>query len=147
MSLDARTTGKLLSDVDIGKILRLTKALMPQQEIADLIKCSKSAVQYTLVTYLFETFQECNPWRKYQRKTTQCEDWYIERALKQNDTLPLCDITNIIQLPISERTVRRRWSEAGLESYVAAEKPGLWKENVIKRLEWAMRYKDWTVDD
>ena len=147
MSLDARTTGKLLSDVDIGKILGLAKALMPQREIADLMKCSKSAVQHTLATYLFETFQGRNPRRKYERKTTQRENRYIERALKQNDSLPLRDITNIIGLPISERTVRRRRSEAGLGSYVAAEKPGLRKENVVKRLEWAMRYKDWTDDD
>jgi hypothetical protein len=120
---------------------------MPQQEIADLMKCSKSAVQYTLVTYLFEMFQGRNPQRKYERKTTQREDRYIEQALKQNNSLPLHDITNIIGLPISERTVGCHRSEAGLGSYVAAEKPGLRKENVVKRLEWAMRYKDWTVDD
>ena len=61
MSLDARTTGKLLSDVDIGKILGLAKALMPQREIAGLMKYAKSTVQHTLATYLFETFQGHNP--------------------------------------------------------------------------------------
>ena len=135
MSLNARTTEKLLSDVDIGKILGLAKALMPQREIADLMKYAKSAVQHTLTTYLFEMFQGCNPRQKYERKTTQREVRYIERTLKQNDSLLLRDITNIIRLPISERTVRRRRSEAELGSYVAAEKPGLQKETVIKRLE------------
>jgi len=67
--------------------------------------------------------------------------------LKQNDLLPLCDITNIIELPISERTVPYCRSEAGLRSYIAAKKPGLWHENVIKRLEWIIKYKDWTVED
>jgi len=43
-------------------------------------------------------------------------------------------------------TLRRRQSEAGLASCVAAEKPGLSAENVVKRLEWAQRYKDWTVE-
>ena len=59
--------------------------------------------------------------------------------------MPLCDITNIVnsrELPVSETTIQRRQSEAGLGSYVAAEKPGLWAENVAKRLEWAMKYKD-----
>jgi hypothetical protein len=36
---------------------------------------------------------------------------------------------------MSEATVRRRCSEAGLGSYIAAEKPGLRVENVAKRLE------------
>jgi hypothetical protein len=67
--------------------------------------------------------------------------------LKQHTSTPLRDITNIIALPISERTVRRRRSEASLGSYVAAEKPGLSAENVVKRLQWAQRYKDWTVED
>jgi hypothetical protein len=43
--------------------------------------------------------------------------------------------------------VRCRRSKAGLGSYVAAEKPGLRKENVVKRLEWAIKYKDWMVED
>ena len=34
-----------------------------------------------------------------------------------------------------------------LGSYIAAQKLGLQPENVEKRLEWVMRYKDWTVQD
>ena len=71
----------------------------------------------------------------------------VECALKQNAFLPLHDITNIVGLPISEGTVRHRRSEAGLGSYIAAEKPGLQSVNVVKRLQWAERYKDWTVED
>ena len=67
--------------------------------------------------------------------------------MKQYESAPLQDITNIVGLPISERTVRHRRSEAGLGSYVAAEKPGLRPENVTARLEWAIRYKDWTIED
>jgi len=35
----------------------------------------------------------------------------------------------------------------GLGSYIAAKKPGLRIENIAKRLEWAEKYKHWTVDD
>src|SRR5579859_3244232 len=131
-----RDKGKHLTDVDIGKILGLAKALMSQRKIASLMKCSQKAVQRTVSTYLFETFQGRNPHQEHKHKTTQCEDRYIESALKQNAFLPLRDITNIVGLPISERTVRRRQSEAGLGSYIAAEKPGLRSENVVKRLQW-----------
>jgi DDE superfamily endonuclease len=34
-----------------------------------------------------------------------------------------------------------------LGSYIAAKKPGLSAENVAKRLAWAEKYKDWTIED
>jgi hypothetical protein len=144
---DEHKPGKHLSDIEIAEILALDKVKIFQRQIASLLKCSRKAVQDALTTYRFETFQGRNPRREYKRKTTEREDRYIERALKQNNLLPLRDITNIIGLPISENTVRRRRSEAGLGSYIAAEKPGLRAENVAKRLEWALKYKDWTVED
>ena len=142
--------GKHLSDIQIAMILALDKVSTPQRKIATLIKTSKTAVQCALRTYTFETFQGCNPLRDYQCKTTQRENQYIERALKQNNSIPLHDITNIVQehgLWISEATIRRRRSEWGLGSYIAAEKPGLHAENVVKRLEWAMKYKEWMAED
>ena len=128
-----RDKGKHLTDVDIGKILGLAKALMSQRTIASLMKYSQKAIQHTLATYLFETFQGRNPRREYKRKTTKREDRYIERnILKQNPFMPLKDITNLIDPNVSRQTIMRRRSEAGLESYVAITKPGLWPENIAK---------------
>ena len=104
----ARRSGEHLSDVDIAKILALDKVSTPQRKIASLIKCSRAAIQNALAKYNFETFQGRNQRREYQRKTTLREDRYIERILKQNNSLPLRDITNIVQshgLPISETTL------------------------------------------
>ena len=100
-----RQSGKHLSDVDIGKILGLAKALIPQRQITSLMKCGQATVQHVLTKYVFETFQGHGPQRDYKRKTTKREDRYIEHALKQNHSAPLQEITNIIALPISERTV------------------------------------------
>ena len=141
-----REKGKHLSDVDIGKILGLAKASMPQRKIASLMKTAQHTIQNILTTYTFETFQGRKPRRNYQRKTSEREDRYILRALQQTYDLPLQDITNIIGLGISERTVRRRRSEAGLGSYIAFEKPALSAENVHKRLDWAKKHKDWTIE-
>jgi transposase len=146
-----RKAGQHLSDIDIAKILALDKVKTSQRKIASLVKCCKSAIQHTLATYRFENFQGRNPRREYHRNTTEHEDQYIERTLKQNYDLPLHDITNIISnnigQSISQTTVRRRRSEAGLGSYIAAKKPGLRPENVEARLNWAIAHKDWTVDD
>jgi len=142
-----REKGQHLSDIDIGKILGLAKAAMPQRKIASLMKTALHTIQNILATYLFEAFHGRNPRRNYPRKTSEREDRYILCALKQNDDLPLQDITNKIDLGISERTLQRRRSEAGLGSYIAVEKPGLSAENVGKRLEWAKQHKDWTIED
>jgi len=77
-----RANGKYLADADIRKILGLGKVELPQLKIASLIGCSQKAVQHTVTTYHFETFQGRNARGNYQRKITQREDRYIERALK-----------------------------------------------------------------
>jgi predicted transcriptional regulator len=144
-----RTTRKHLTDVEIAKILGLAKGELTQRNIANLMGCSQKAVQHTLASYKFETFQGRNQRRDYQRKTTVREDRYIERALKQNESLPLRDITNIIRQtvpPISRWTLARRRSEAGLGSFIAAEKPGLRPENVDARFQWALEHRNWTIE-
>jgi DDE superfamily endonuclease/Transposase len=142
-----RKVGQHLSDIDIAKILALDKVSIPQRKIASLVKCARKAVRNALSNYTFETFQGRNARREYQRKTTEREDRYIERALKQNTSIPLRDITNILPVKISETTLRRRRSEVGLGSYIAAEQPGLRPENVAQRLKWALEHKDWTEED
>ena len=111
------------------------------------MNCSLHAVQHALAHYDFETFQRQDPRREYPRKTTKSEDKHIERTLKQHSFLPLKDITNIVGLPVSETTIHRRRSEAGLGSYITAQKPGLSEKQMANRLERALRYKDWTVED
>ena len=84
-----REEGKHLSDVDIGKILGLAKALCPQRKIATLMKCGQKAVQSVLATYLFETFQGRESRQPRERKTTTRQDNIIIHTIKQNYDLPL----------------------------------------------------------
>ena len=84
-----RKTGEYLSDIKIGQILVLDKVGISQRKIASFLKVGRKSIQNTLATFLFETFTGCNITRKHQRKTTEREDRYIERALKQNFDLPL----------------------------------------------------------
>jgi hypothetical protein len=112
-----------------------------------LMKCTQNAIQNILTTYLFETFQGRNPRREYPRKTSEREDRYILHTLQQNNVLSLQDITNKIALGISTTTLRRWCSEAQLGSYIAAKKPALSAENIHQRLDWAIKHKDWTIED
>ena len=140
-----RMSGQHLNDIEIAKVLGLAKAGKSQREIARLMHCSQKPVYNTLTNYDFQTFQGHDQRCEYKRKTTAREDRYIERALKRNESLPLKDITNIVNqnvTPISRITLGRRRSEAGLGSYVAASKPGLRIENVEKRLQWALEHRN-----
>ena len=48
---------------------------------------------------------------------------------------------------MSARTVRCRWVEAGLYSYIAVRKPHPIAINRKERLQWAISHQHWTVDD
>jgi len=44
--------------------------------------------------------------------------------------------------------LKHNWrSEAQLGSYIAAKKLALSAENIHKRLDWAIKHKDWTIKD
>ena len=128
--------GEYLYDVKIAQSLVLDKVAVPQCKIVALLKCSCNTVHNALATFLFETSAGRNITWKHEWKTTECEDRYIERTLKQNFDLPLKDIINIIGVPISEHTVQRQRSKTYLGSYIVVKKPTLRVENIKKRLEW-----------
>ena len=104
------------------------------------------AVEHTLQKYNFDTFvgHKLRPLRS--RKTTKCEDRYLLRAAKQFNNVPLCNISKIVNVPISKATVSRRLHENGYRRYIARKKPYLSAKNIKERLEWAKLYKDWTIE-
>lgn len=56
-------------------------------------------------------------------------------------------ITNIHGLPVSAKTTARRCREVDLISRYARSKSLLMAKHKKDRLEWALRYVDWTVED
>ena len=63
---------------------------------------------------------------------------------KYNFDRPLQDIINLSGLPISRFTTSRRLKDVNLQSRYAKRKPFLSAKHKRDRLEWALRYKDWT---
>ena len=57
------------------------------------------------------------------------------------------DITNIADLNVSRWTVSPRLDEAGINSYVACQKPCLSDKQIADRFAWAKKYENWTVGD
>ncbi|KAH7983393.1 hypothetical protein HPB52_011596 [Rhipicephalus sanguineus] len=57
------------------------------------------------------------------------------------------DIREALSLTVSSETVRRRLSELGLQSFVAAQKPCLSDSQLQERLMFATAMKDWTTEE
>lgn len=69
-----------LSDIKIAQIIILDKVAVPQRRITDILKCSKKTSKAHSQIFSL-TFTRCKIMRKYQRKTTEHEDRYIEHVL------------------------------------------------------------------
>ena len=63
---------KHLSDVDIGKILGLAKALCPQRKISSLMKCSRNTLKHILATSLLKPAKDVDHGKPmYEWKTSK----------------------------------------------------------------------------
>jgi len=80
-------------------------------------------------------------------KTSVSDNRHLVLTAKCNFDRPLTDITNLSGLPISRYTTSRRLNEANLHSRYAKRKPFLSAKHKRTRLEWAMTYKNWTIED
>ena len=85
-----------------------------------------------------------------KRKTNKRQDAAMVRESKKDPFLTAADIQRIVNsdygIEVSHDTINRRLIEAGLPSRVARKKPFISDPNIQKRLEWCIKYQDWTVD-
>ncbi|KAH7984580.1 hypothetical protein HPB52_022854 [Rhipicephalus sanguineus] len=78
------------------------------------------------------------------RATT--EDRLITAAIVADPFQSAEDIRAALSLTVSSETVRRRLSELGLQSFVAAQKPCLSDSQLQERIMFATAMKDWTTE-
>src|SRR4029434_4347974 len=87
------------------------------------------------------------------RVTSAAEDKFIRVTSLRNRQLTAPQIRAHINVSQSSRsrriptsTVQRRLRESGLHDGIAANKPLLRKNNKKKRLDWAKKHKEWTLN-
>lgn len=142
-----------LSPKKVGQVVALLKlGKMSQYEISGVVGVSRSSVKN--IKRRVDLGLPLCPQRKdacgRQRKTTPRADRKIRDICLQNRKLPVRLLTQHVQdagIKISERTVRRRLLEQGLVARRPAKKPRLNETMIKKRLEWAKKYKKFTVHD
>ena len=74
---------------------------------------------------------------------------YVQSKRNCTRTAPkICQVLNSMrETTVSVSTVKRCLCNYGLKGCVAAKKPLLCKLNKVKRLRWAKKHKDWTIQE
>lgn len=84
--------------------------------------------------------------RGRKRATSKREDMKITREVKKNPKITVREIQENIHLTVSDRTVRRRLNEANLHSRFARKQPFISVINKKKRLQFARKYANLSLD-
>lgn len=134
-----------------AQIVLLASQKVSQRNIAKQLKCSRCAVQTTLSRHAESGSYENRAKSGRKRATTPREDRFLERASLKNRRKTAkelrADLKKGLGVDISQRTVSRRLQSLGLHGRKARKKPLLNKNQIKKRLDFAKKYKDWTVED
>ncbi|KAM7315852.1 putative transposable element tc1 transposase [Ixodes scapularis] len=86
------------------------------------------------------------PHPRRPRATTAEDDHHIVAAVSLDPFQRARDIKEALDFDVSEMTIRRRFSEAGLKSRMSAQKPLLTDTNKAQRYRFAQDHQEWTVD-
>lgn len=133
------------------KIKILHEQGMSQVKIAREVKCSRCAVQYALNRFKEIGTHENRPRTGRRKITTDREDRLLIRQSLQDRKKTALELAAALSegksRSVSACTVRRRLIAAGLKGCKARKKPWLSEHNKKNRLQWALRHRDWTVED
>lgn len=119
-------------------------------KIAQIVGVSKNGVQTTLKRFA-DLKSHCDLKRSGRpKKTSNVDDRNILRLSKQNRFKPPSEIrvevNETLTEPISTDTVKRRLRDNGFFGRIALKKPLLKPQHRQKRLEFARKYRNWTMD-
>lgn len=81
------------------------------------------------------------------RKTTSAQDKRIVAAAEAHSRVPLKELSNIINIDLSTRTLQRRLQENGIRKWRAVQRALLTEKHAAERLKWAIEHRHMTRED
>lgn len=119
-------------------------------KIAQIVGVSKNGVQTTLARFAQTKSHSDQKRSGRPRKTAATDDRYIVR-LSNRDRFKSpseirTEVNETLDAPISTNTVKKRLREAGYFGRVAVKKPLLKPEHRRKRLKFARKHRNWTME-
>jgi transposase len=138
---------KDLDEIQCGGIVTSRRLGMSVKSIGQLYKKSRNAIYDVLKKYDLDETLGRRPGSGRKRKTTKKQDRRILREVRKDRKTTGEEIRAALQLPISDRTIRRRITETKIfRSYWATKKPFINESNRQKRVAWCIKHRDWTVE-
>lgn len=138
---------KQLTQFEKGKIIAWWKVKKSKKWIAKNLKRTPKAIRYVIKNYETRGTAERKLGSGRKMATTPRENRMIKKAALSERFASANKIKRDLKLNVTSRTIRNRLYKCGLKSRVAVKKPFISKLNIKKRLEFAIKYKDWTIQD
>jgi len=138
--------GKSISTQIRNLIVRDIKSGFSQRSIAKKYEVSRGAVEQISKKFQSTGSVADRSGRGRKRATSKREDIKIIREVKKNSKITVREICENINLNVSDRTIRRRLREANLYSRFAHKRPFISTINKKKRLQFAQRYANMSLE-
>lgn len=120
------------------------------KEIAVQVKCSVSAVEYTLARFKKTGSNETVPGRGRKQSLTMKDKRYLVLNSVRDRRKTVTELSAEFNLgrekPVSRTVIRNYLRVGGMNGRVAAKKPLLRKANMRKRLAFAKAHVHWTLE-
>lgn len=134
-----------LSDAQRGQIIGLRQTKAQFRDIATIVGCSKATAKSVFYRWKRDgTISTNNAGRPPIISKRDKRRLIREARIHRKE--PLADITSLITPHASVRTVKRILAKSHISKWIAAERPELTEDHARQRLEWAIKYKDWTPE-
>ena len=137
---------KELSEWDKGRIEGRSGS-MSDREIGHELHIPHQTVSSFLMRLKTQHSSENLPRPGHPRITTKAQDRQIIAASEANTHVPFAALQNIVNIPASTTTIRRRLHEDLIRKWRAVKRALLKKEHAEKRLKWAKAHQHWTRED
>jgi transposase len=138
-----------LTQVERGKIIGFYESGQSYKQISDNIGCNKSTVCRIVKRFLSEGEITKRKRSGRPKLLSEKEEAFLaKRSLRDpKKTLHLLteEVNQYRKFRVSKTTVRRALIDQDLKGRVAARKPLLRTQNVKKRLDYAIKHKNWSV--
>ena len=110
-------------------------------------ECSKSTIRSVIQRHGNESITGATPTPPKHKTIPERDKRSLIRIVNKNPRAPLIQITKQLPEKISVWTLQRRLKEVGIQKYIAVKKLYLSPVHIQAWLKWAMKQKDWTIND
>lgn len=134
---------------DVARVVALIEAGHSQRDAA-----RQTGIPRTTIQYVYQRYRETGEYSRRsgsgsQRRTTARDDRFVVLSVLRNRHQTAVGVRNELErvrgVSVSERTIRRRLQERGLQARRPATGPQLLPRHRRQRLQFAREHVNWTI--